>query len=132
MISDAFSVGATLREILTGVPAEEANVTEYISSKTNPLAQLMSSIFGACASKDDNKRKKQYRYLSALPKEASSLLSDLTKPKPDDRITVRQAQNNNWICKKDDGSEYRLPQGDYPSTTGTPINFLKCAGKKAT
>jgi len=129
MISDAFSVGTTLREILTGVPAEETNVTEYISNKTNPLAQLMTAIFGACASKDDNKRKKQYRYLSAMPKEASNLLRDLTKPNADDRITVRQAQNNDWISKRDDGSNFELPQGDYPSTTGTPINFLKCAGK---
>lgn len=129
MITDAFSVGTTLRMVLTGVPADESNVTEYISSQTNPLAQLLSAVFGACASKDNKKRKKQYRYLSAIPKDAANLLRDLTKPKPDERITVRQAQANLWICGGDDEPKYELLQGDYPSTTGTPINFLKCAGK---
>jgi len=126
MISDAFAVGTTLRMCLTGVPADENNV-EFVSSKNSPVAQIMSAIFGACASKDDNKRKKQYRYLSGIPKDANNLLRDLTKPKEEDRITVRQAQESPYIKGGDGEAEYRLPVGDYPSTTGSPINFLKCA-----
>ena len=125
MISDAFAVGTTLRMCLTGVPADE-NIVEYISSKTNPLAQIISAIFGACASKDDNKRKKQYRYLSAIPKDANDLLRDLTKPKEEERITVRKAQEFPYIKGGEGEAEYKLPEGDYPSTTGSPINFLKC------
>ena len=126
MISDAFAVGTTLRMCMTGVPADE-NPVEYISSKNNPLAQIMSAIFGACASKDDNKRKKQYRYLSAIPKDANDLLRDLTKPKEEERITVRQAQESPYVKGGEGEAEYKLPEGDYPSTTGSPINFLKCA-----
>ena len=126
MISDAFAVGTTLRMCLTGVPADE-NIVEYISSKNNPLAQIMSAIFGACASKDDNNRKKQYRYLSAIPKDANDLLRDLTKPKEEERITVRQAQESPYVKGGEGEVEYTLPEGDYPSTTGSPINFLKCA-----
>ena len=126
MISDSFAVGTTLRMCLTGVPADE-NVVEFVSSKNNPVAQLMSAIFGACASKDDNKRKKQYRYLSAIPKDANELLKDLTKPKEEERITVRQAQESPWIKGGEGEAEYTLPEGDYPSTSGSPINFLKCA-----
>ena len=126
MISDSFAVGTTLRMCLTGVPADE-NVVEFVSSKNNPVAQLMSAIFGACASKDDNKRKKQYRYLSAIPKDANELLKDLTKPKEEERITVRQAQDSPWIKGGEGEAEYTLPEGDYPSTSGSAINFLKCA-----
>lgn len=126
MISDAFAVGTTLLMCFTGVPADE-NIVEFISSKNNPLAQIMSAIFGACASKDDNKRKKQYRYLSAIPKEANDLLRDLTKPKEEERITIRQAQESSYVKGGEGEAEYKLPEGDYPSTTGSPINFLKCA-----
>ena len=43
MIADAFSVGATIRHMLTGVPPA-VDVEEFIASKNHPLKKLLKRV----------------------------------------------------------------------------------------
>mmetsp|Transcript_9127 Transcript_9127/g.12259 ORF Transcript_9127/g.12259 Transcript_9127/m.12259 type:complete len:468 (-) Transcript_9127:302-1705(-) len=118
MISDAYSVGVTLREALTGVPPN-FNVTKYVDENYSPVLNLFSKLL--CS----KKRTRKFRYLSEIPKDASLLIGKMTKPKAGERLTVREAQMHPWICGDDGEEEYVLPQGDYPSNHGDPIVALK-------
>ena len=64
-----------------------------------------------------------------LPSEATLLLTRLTEKKPEDRMTVREAQLDPWIAGGMDGEDepYELPQGNIPSRHGDPVVPLDCA-----
>lgn len=66
-----------------------------------------------------------------LPSEATLLLTRLTEKKPENRMTVREAQMDPWIVggiNKDD-EKYSLPQGNIPSHHGDPVVPLDCAAE---
>lgn len=131
MASEAFSVGMACRTVLTGVPAREAprdtcgsSVAEYISFQKNPIVRVVSWMAKSRADRDEKGRKRRYRHLLAMPKDAVGFIRDLTKTKAGKRMTVRQAQKHRWIRGGEGEPDYELPQGNYPSSTGSPINFL--------
>ena len=66
-----------------------------------------------------------------LPSEATILLTRLTEKKPEDRITVREAQLDPWIAGGMDADDepYELPQGNIPSRHGDPVVPLDCAAE---
>ena len=50
MVADAFSVGVTIRHMVTGVPPSE-NCEEYIAMKNHPLLNLGRMVIKFCHSK---------------------------------------------------------------------------------
>jgi hypothetical protein len=55
----------------------------------------------------------------------------MTKSNPEDRITVREAQEHPYIRGGPDETPYVLPSGDVPSKCGDPVVPLKCARELA-
>ena len=116
MIADAFSVGATARYVLTGVPPNES-VEEFIANHNNPLNVAARWICRKLVKKSQRKPKKKYRPSSGLPLEALQLVKGLTQPNASVRTSVRDAMRNPYIH-------------DVLGKTNTfkkDITFLKCA-----
>lgn len=88
LVADSFSVGVTIRYMLTGVPPT-MTIDEYVSSQNNILALICSCIFSG---KKSNKPKKKIRYSNELPKELSTLVLGLTHWDSIKRTTVRAAK----------------------------------------
>jgi serine/threonine protein kinase len=114
MDADAFSLGATLRYMLTGVPPGN-NVLEYIAAQNSifrkagkRMSKRMSKIM--TKKNEDNeelkepKRKKRFRTSDKCPKGATHLLSGLTHRDPIKRTTVRAARYYPWVIGDDDCS----------------------------
>ena len=94
LMADAFSVGCTIKYMLTGVLPTE-NVNDVIALQNTPLAVLCRFLCGAASSKRE--RPVQYRKISAIPKEVLRLIQGLTNPDPRQRTTVRHALAYPWI-----------------------------------
>lgn len=117
MVADAFSVGATIRYILTGVPPNE-NIDEVIRAQKNPLAKA-SRWMGRKMAKPDapKQRKKNYRKIKECPPEAVKLVLGMTHRDAKQRTTVRAARKYPWINNVlEDTDEYIYE-----------MKFLKCA-----
>lgn len=137
LISDAYAVGATLSELLTGVPPGQ-DVESYVKSnrkvppKDIPIVESKKSGFLCCSSTADAVVASQelkpstgtgsicLRYLNELPVPANELIVALMKESADDRLSVRNAQEHEWI-----GGYDGLPHGDQPSRLDDPIVFVK-------
>ena len=128
LIADAFSIGATIKVILTGVPADQKEM-EFMSSKNNILLNVLSAIFGC--GKSDSGRKKRYKFLDETPKPARALVGKLMKPKYSDRLTVPLARDEPWIKGGvgENDPVVVLPTGDVPAENNDPIKCLVCASK---
>merc|ERR1712113_1026170 len=70
----------------------------------------------------------QIRDPAKIPNEATVLITSLTQKNPEDRMTVREAQNEPWIAggMTEDDKIYKAPEGDYPSQHGDPVVLLDC------
>ena len=135
LISDAYAVGATLSELLTGVPPGQ-EVESYVKSyrkeqpKDIPIVESKKSGFLCCSSTVDVVIASQelqpttgsicLRYMNELPVPASDLIVALMQENADDRLSVRNAQEHEWI-----GGYDVLPHGDQPSRLDDPIVFVK-------
>lgn len=125
MVADSFSVGATIRHALTGVPPGN-DVDEYIASKNRPSKLFVKRIRKMLKKDgdDDNKLEKRYRRSSDLPTEAKSLTQILTHYDIYQRATVRFANTHPWLKSS-------APEGSAEKPTasehGGPIVFLECA-----
>jgi len=121
----------------TGVPPN-FTISEYMMERG---AILMDDEEGGEESDDETKESfcccfapveipvVRIRDPSLLPSEATLLLTRLTEKKPENRMTVREAQMDPWIAggmNKDD-ERYDLPQGNIPSYHGDPVVPLDCA-----
>jgi len=93
LLADAYSVGNTIKHMLTGVvPTEDVN--DAIALHNNPLAVLCRLL---CSGGGSSKRKVQYRRFSAIPNEVVRLIRGLTDPDPQQRLSVRSARLYPWI-----------------------------------
>jgi serine/threonine protein kinase len=120
MVADAFSVGATIRYILTGVAPME-NIDDVIWAQQNPAAKASRWIGKRILkSKEAKKRKKTFRKIKECPREAVKLVLGMTHPDQLQRTTVRAARLYPWI---DDVLELT----DNPALS--EMKFLKCATK---
>ena len=128
LASDAFSVGATIKMILTGVPAGE-NEMAFISANDNALGNIIDAICG-CAKKSDGKRSKRYKFLDETPKPARDLVGKLMKGKEEERLTVPLARGEPWIKggMNNEDPLFQMPSGDHPGGNDDAIVCLKCAG----
>ncbi|KAL7533153.1 hypothetical protein ACHAWF_004361 [Thalassiosira exigua] len=95
MVADAFSVGATIRHALTGVPPS-VDVEEFIQSKNRPVKKLLKSIKKS-VTKGKGKRAKRYRSSADLPPEVNDLIRVLTHYDSQVRATVRSVTRHPWI-----------------------------------
>ena len=126
LVSDAYSVGATIKMILTGVPAGE-NEMNFISSNDRAIGNILSAICG-CRKNSDVKRRKRYKFLDETPKPARELVGKLLKVREDERLTVPLAREEPWIKG---GTDKEDPVIELPGITAgidDPIVCLKCAG----
>lgn len=132
MIVDAYSVGWTLRVILTGVPPN-STISQYMRKHEGKEQQEEPEEVGCCcfgSSVETNKKPPfRVRDTDQMPKEATLFISALTKMNPDDRLSVREAQNHPWIKGDEDEPQYQVVQGDVPSFHGDPVVSLNCAGE---
>ncbi|KAG7360482.1 serine/threonine protein kinase [Nitzschia inconspicua] len=135
MIVDAYSVGWTLRVILTGVPPN-STISQYLRKHNGKEASEEMEEVGCCCfgrptlleTRMNNKPPFRVRDTDEMPREATLFISCLTKSNPEDRMSIREAQLHPWIRGGDGEEPYEVTQGDYPSHHGDPVVPLKCAG----
>lgn len=132
MIVDAYSVGWTLRVILTGVPPN-STISQYMRKYDGKEVPEEIEEVGCCCfgGKTETSKSPPFRVRDTdqMPKGATLFISALTKMNPDDRLSVREAQNHPWIKGDEYETEYKVEQGDVPSLHGDPVVPLKCAGQ---
>ena len=121
LIADAYSLGTTLKECLTGVPAsiDEMDTDSYMKKKSKQ--SLASKLMGK------KKRKREFRKMTELPSDAALLVNKLSERNANNRITVREAQINKYIAGGLGEPKYQLPEGDIKTTSGSRMVYLKCA-----
>lgn len=126
MIVDAYSVGWTLRVIMTGIPPN-VSISQYmrkLSTKENTPVETGCFCFKRTIPPPPEVC---VRDASAIPKEATLLIMMLTKSNPEERLTVREAQIHPYIRGGQGEEPFQLPAGDIPSKCGDPVVPLKCA-----
>jgi serine/threonine protein kinase len=126
MIVDAFSVGWTLRVILTGVPPNRS-ISSYLQEMDAEAVQVEPTSCLCFCSKEQEKETRKLRDISELPMEAIHLISALTKQNAGDRMTVREAQSHPYISGNPGETPYEMPLGNIPAKHGDPVVPLKCA-----
>lgn len=132
LIADAYSVGYTIREILTGVsPKDAKNEMDFMSSHQNGVDLL--TLFSCCTTASNSnssnrrkKRKRRYKWLDETPKHARELVLKMINTKIADRLTVPLAREEVWIKggMSSDDPIVTLPVGDIPAGVNDPIEFL--------
>jgi serine/threonine protein kinase len=131
MIVDAYSVGWTLRVAMTGVPPN-FTISEYMAERD---AILMGGedddidAGGCCCFQSKPVPALRIRDPSIVPQEATILITKMIEKKPENRMTVREAQNHPWIKGGPGESPWVPPHGDVPSNHGDPVVPLKCASE---
>lgn len=135
MIVDAYSVGWTIRVILTGVPPN-ATISQYMKKNESvdepeEIEEVGCCCFGGKTSSQPRVTKPSYRVRDTdeMPMGATLFISALTKPNPEDRLSIREAQSHPWIRGDETEVPYEVVQGDIPSHHGDPVIPLKCAGE---
>ena len=78
LIADAFSVGCTIKVLLTGVPADK-NEMEFIGGQDNVLLNILSALFSCGSKGGGGKRKRRYKFLDEVPKPARLLVKKLMR-----------------------------------------------------
>lgn len=131
MIVDAYSVGWTLRVAMTGVPPN-FTISEYLHERETAVLEghedeYDSSDEFCCCGGKSSKPRIIVREPKRLPGDATLLIQNMTEKKPEDRMTVREAQLHPYIAGGEGEEIYEPPQGDVPSKHADPVVPLKCA-----
>ena len=119
MVVDAYSVGSTIRYMVTGVPPQHNDIDEYIASKNFPLKKIIRVL-------KKSKIAKRYRSSEAVPMDVADLIQALRHRNSHKRATVRSATSHPWI------SELQVVSADYepsPMDHGSLIEFLECSNQ---
>lgn len=152
MVVDAFSLGATIRYMLTGVPPH-MSVDEYIAMQRSAFATA-TRFLGKLLRKSSKKKKgnkngvtdkkgkkaKRFRTNDELPGEAASLVGGLTHWDQRKRTTVRAARTYAWVADAFENLEHLQNKGKVAANEdvdcgscvsskdhGGRIQYLKCA-----
>ena len=102
MVCDAFSVGTTIRHLITGVPPKSFK-------------------------KNETKRAKVYRLDSGIPTNAKDLIQVLTHYNPRSRATVRSVTNHSFLMQSGEGEV--LKSAEYTPRKKESIVYLQCGGE---
>lgn len=125
MTADSYSVGWTIRVVLTGVPPNES-VSDYVSKlEAEQYARESGCLSFCCGSKPIEKN--NLRDTDEIPAEALHLVNSLTKRNMEERMTVREAQSHPYIKGSPNEQPYKLPVGDIPAKHGDPVVPLRCS-----
>ena len=132
MVADAYSVGATVRHMVTGVPPN-VDVQDFIDARDHPLAKLGRCLGGRLLPGKRNRRwrranGKRYRASSDLPGDVKGLIRDLTHYDSRRRATVRSMTRHPWIVETSSSSSSSSSSSCPEAEHGGPIAFLKCGG----
>jgi hypothetical protein len=130
MIVDAYSVGWTLRVTMTGVPPN-FTISEYMEERESVIMEgdEEERPGGCCFCAAAASQSVKIRDPTMLPSAATVLITKMTEKQPEDRMTIREAQNSPYIAGGPSETKYSLPQGDYPSMHGDPVVPLDCAAE---
>ncbi len=126
LTADSYSVGKTIRYMLTGVPPERS-INDFLAEK-NSMLNILGRKVGKMMAKDKDKiKKKKYRRTSDLPKAASKVVLGLTHWNERSRTTIRSARKYEWIKLS-----YSMQSAEGHVESGASehhgkIDFLKCA-----
>jgi serine/threonine protein kinase len=98
MVADAYSVGSTIRYMLTGVSPDQ-NVDEVIAADRSVGAKASRWLGRKLGGKsmEQKKPRKKYRGSEELPTEVVRLVKSMTHGDPKQRTTVRAARLYPWI-----------------------------------
>jgi serine/threonine protein kinase len=96
MVADAYSVGFTIRYMLTGVSPDQS-VAEVIAADRSIGAKLSRWLGRKLGGKEQRKPRKKYRCTEDLPSEVVRLVKSMTHTDPKKRTTVRAARLYPWI-----------------------------------
>lgn len=108
LMADAYSIGNTIKYMLTGVQPDQ-HADTVIEFENSPIVRLLRCCCGQHNSSydDDNDnrhgRSIQYRRTSQIPRVVTRLIMGLTDPDPQKRITVTVARRYPWIDDVLDG-----------------------------
>ena len=119
MVADSFSVGATIRHMVTGVPAG-CDVDAFVASRNHPFSKMARSLKKRLKT-SNRKRAKKYRAISDLPGDLNNLIRGLTHQDPMRRATVRSVTQHNWIKTSTMTTSLGMGQGG-------PLVYLDCGG----
>lgn len=131
MITDGYAVGFTLRFILTGVPPNSTISQCKRKYTVKVVSEEAEKVGWSCFGCDDVAAPMdvglsfRVRDADEIPVWAILFIAALTKPNPEDRISVREAQNHPWIKGEKTEAPYEVIQGDHPSHYGDPVVPLK-------
>lgn len=135
MDADAFSVGATIRHMVTGV-SPGIDVEDFIKSKNQPMKKLARALKSRVKKGSSNPKKiKKYRLGEDLPGEVCDLVEILTHYNSRKRATVRSATDHPWIklsasaSSNNNGKRGGLVTDKSIKSLG-PVVYLQCAGEK--
>ena len=113
MTADAFSVGNTLKYMMTGVPPHE-NVNEAIAAQNHPIVILCSLL---CNKKKGQaeQRKVVYRNFSKINPEVVRLIRGMTHYDPQQRTSVRTARLYPWVDDALEDTKFSTTKVEYLS-----------------
>ena len=146
MLVDAFSLGNTMKYVMTGVPPNQ-NVYEVIRHQKSPVTRITkwmaanlcasskSTTAAAAANGGLAPREYQYRVWKDLPDELVRLIHGTSHPAVSQRTSVRAARRYPWIddvlqqaSDNEAGNSCNVPQ---EVLNHNKIDFLQCALKRS-
>jgi serine/threonine protein kinase len=120
LLVDAFSLGCTIRYMMTGAPPHRR--VEDVIAEQKSLGKRFSHWAGKkTGSSDPNKRKKRYCLLFDLPGFVSHMIAGMTEKSVKNRTSVRAARRYPWI--------FEVLPDDTPESGPEKLNYLECALK---
>ena len=140
LISDAYAIGATISEIVTGVPPGSDNQTYVAANRKEPdepprrsksAARRRSSLLTMIRRRVSTRRQSlpepakeprtiSLRYTAELPDEVDDLIEAMKDEDVNLRMSVREAQDHKWI-----GGYDKMEHGDVPSQPDDPMVYLE-------
>ena len=120
LLVDAFSLGCTIRYMMTGVPPHRR--VEDVLAEQKSLGRRFAYWAGKkSGSNDPSKRKKKYRLLHDLPASIPHMIAGMTDKSVMKRLSVRTARCYPWI--------FEVLPDDTPQTSHDKLSYLECALK---
>mmetsp|Transcript_28339 Transcript_28339/g.47025 ORF Transcript_28339/g.47025 Transcript_28339/m.47025 type:complete len:477 (+) Transcript_28339:90-1520(+) len=120
LMVDSYSLGFTIRYMMTGVPPY-LTVSEAIAEQNSICNKLCGG------NKNTTKRSVRYRTLEQLPYEVQWLIEDLTERSESDRVSVRTARRRcEWVAEVFDSAE----QSEEQLAPLSKIDYLPLVLKK--
>ncbi|KAL3908961.1 MAG: hypothetical protein SGARI_002828 [Bacillariaceae sp.] len=107
LLVDSYSMGFTIRNMMTGVPPY-MSVEEAIAEQNSMCNKL-------CGKKSTARRSVQYRRISELPGEVQRLIQHLTERSESKRVSIRSARRSYpWISDVFAGTEQEEEEQRHP------------------